>query len=114
MKGKDETRAYIVPIARILQERKEEGRLLPGLDRTEEPVFNVPRLGKNHLRASQDHRLIMIRPDGRRVYDFHPWEKNLAMQPPYYHVDVSIFEYLQALADRGEDLWDYHTIWYYS
>jgi hypothetical protein len=29
-------------------------------------------------------------------------------------VDVSIFDYLQALSERGEDLWDYHTIWYYS
>ena len=52
MKGKEETRRYMVPIARILQERKEEARLLPGLDRTDEPVFNVPRLGKNHLRLN--------------------------------------------------------------
>ncbi|MCJ7681137.1 MAG: KamA family radical SAM protein, partial [Candidatus Aminicenantes bacterium] len=51
MKGKEETKRYMVPIARILQERKEEARLLPGLDRTDEPVFNVPKLGKNHLRA---------------------------------------------------------------
>ncbi|MBW2466771.1 MAG: KamA family radical SAM protein, partial [Deltaproteobacteria bacterium] len=58
MKGKEETRRYMVPIARILQERKEEARMLPGLDRTDEPVFNVPKLGKNHLRAWQDHRLV--------------------------------------------------------
>ena len=64
MKGKKETRRYMVPIARILQERKEEARLLPGMDRTDEAVFNVPRLGKNHLRAWQDHRLVMILPDG--------------------------------------------------
>ncbi len=32
MKGKEETSRYMVPIARILQERKEEARLLPGLD----------------------------------------------------------------------------------
>ena len=51
LKGKEETRRFMVPIARIMQERKEEARLLPGLDRTDEPVFNVPRLGKNHLRA---------------------------------------------------------------
>jgi len=47
----------MVPIARILQERKEEARLLPGLNRTDEPVFNVPRLGKNHLRAGLEHAL---------------------------------------------------------
>ena len=54
----------MVPIARMLQERKEEAGRLPGLDRTDEPVFNLPRLGKNHLRAWQDHRVVMIRPDG--------------------------------------------------
>ena len=113
MKGKEETEAYIAPIARLLQERKEEARLLPGLDRTDEPVFNVPRLGKNHLRMGQDHRLLSIRPDGRRVYSFHPWEKNIALVPPYYHTDVSIFNYLQGLAARGEDLREYRTIWYY-
>jgi lysine 2,3-aminomutase len=114
MKGKDETRSYMVPIARILQERKEEARLLPGLDRTDEPVFNVPKLGKNHLRAWQDHRLVMIKPeDGSRVYEFHPWEKNIAPMPPYNYTDVPIYDYLEELAARGEDLQDYHTIWYY-
>lgn len=113
MKGKDETRRYMAPIARILQERKEEARLLPGLDRTDEPVFNVPKLGKNHLRAGQDHRLVMIRPDGCRVYEFHPWEKNISALPPYNYVDVPIYDYLEELAARGEHIRDYRTIWYY-
>jgi lysine 2,3-aminomutase len=113
MKGKDETRRYIAPIARILQERKEEARLLPGLDRTDEPVFNVPKLGKNHLRAGQDRRLVMIRPDGCRVYEFHPWEKNIAALPPYNYVDVPIYDYLEELAARGENIRDYRTIWFY-
>jgi lysine 2,3-aminomutase len=113
MKGKEETSRYMVPIARILQERTEEARLLPGLDRTDHPVFNVPRIGKNHLRAWQDHRLVMIRPDGSRVYEFHPWEKNIAAVPPYYYVDTPIQSYLDELAARGEDIDDYRTIWYY-
>lgn len=113
MKGKDETRRYMVPIARLLQERKEEARLLPGLDRTDEPVFNVPRLGKNHLRAWQDHRLVMILPDGSRVYEFHPWEKNMTPAPPYNYVDVPIYDYLEELAARGESIRDYRTIWFY-
>ncbi|MHC4092406.1 MAG: KamA family radical SAM protein, partial [Planctomycetota bacterium] len=113
MKGKEETRRYMVPIARILQERKEEARLLPGLDRTDEPVFNVPRLGKNHLRAHQDHRLVMILPDGSRVYEFHPWEKNITPVPPYNYVDVPIYDYLEELASRGENIRDYRTIWFY-
>jgi lysine 2,3-aminomutase len=113
MKGKDETQSLMVPIARLLQERKEEARLLPGLDRTDEPVFNVPRLGKNHLRMWQDHRLLTIRPDGRRVYSFHPWEKNITLVQPYFYVDVSIYDYLQQLAERGEDVRHYRTVWYY-
>jgi len=113
MKGKLETRRYMVPIARILQERKEEARLLPGLDRTDEPVFNVPKLGKNHLRAMQDHRLVMIRPDGCRVYEFHPWEKNIKPVPPYNYVDVPIYDYLEEMAARGENIRDYRTIWFY-
>ncbi len=113
MKGKSETQSYMVPIARILQERKEEARLLPGLDRTDEPVFNVPRLGKNHLRAGQDRRLVMIRPDGCRVYEFHPWEKNITALAPYYYVDIPIYDFLKALAARGEDSADYSTIWFY-
>lgn len=113
MKGKEETRRYMVPIARIMQERKEEARLLPGLDRTDEPVFNVPKLGKNHLRAMQDHRLVMVRPDGCRVYEFHPWEKNITPVPPYNYVDVPIYDYLEELASRGENLRDYRTIWFY-
>ncbi len=112
-KGKEETRRYMVPIARILQERKEEARLLPGLDRTDESVFNVPRLGKNHLRAWQDHRLVMILPTGSRVYEFHPWEKNISVVPPYNYVDVPIYDYLEELAARGENIRDYRTIWFY-
>ncbi|MEJ2053771.1 MAG: KamA family radical SAM protein [Calditrichaceae bacterium] len=113
MKGKEETSRYMVPVARILQERKEEARLLPGLDRTDEPVFNVPRLGKNHLRAGQDHRLVMILADGSRVYEFHPWEKNITAIPPYNYVDVPIYDYLEELASRGENIRDYRTIWFY-
>ncbi len=112
-KGKEETDYYRVPLARILQERKEEARLFPGLDRTDEPVFNVPRLGKNHLRSWQDHRLIMILPDGRRVYEFHPWEKFVTPVPPYNYTDVSIHDYLQRLEEIGEDITEYRTIWYY-
>lgn len=113
MKGKEETRRYMVPIARILQERKEEARLLPGLDRTDEPVFNVPKLGKNQLMAWQDHRLVMILPNGGRVYEFHPWEKNIQPVPPYNYIDVPIYDYLEELAARGENIRDYRNIWFY-
>jgi len=112
-KGKEETSEYRVPIARLLQERKEEARLLPGLSRTDEPVFNIPALGKNHLRAWQHHDLISLTPRGERVYEFHPWEKNIAVAPTYVHRDVPIADFLAALMERGEDPGQYRSIWYY-
>jgi len=112
-KGKEEHRDYLVPIARLLQERKEEARLLPGIFRTDEAVFNVPGLGKSHLRAGQDRELIGIRPDGRRVYLFHPWEKGIAPVGPWAYVDVSIRAYLDRLAALGEDPSEYESIWTY-
>lgn len=112
-KGKDETEDYRVPIARILQEQKEEARLLPGTRRTDEPVFNVPGLGKNHLRAFQHRDLVSILPDGSRVYEYHPWEKNLVERESYISRDVPIASYLQRLAAMGENPEEYATIWYY-
>jgi lysine 2,3-aminomutase len=112
-KGKEEMRDYTTPLARILQERKEEARLLPGSFRTDEPVFNVPRLGKNHVRAAQDRELIAIRPDGRRVYLWHPWEKGITPTKPWLYVDNSIHLYLKDLERLGEDPAEYASIWYY-
>jgi len=113
MKGKSEIEDYAVPVARILQERKEEARLLPGIFRSDEPVFNVPFLGKNHLRAWQDHELIAINSDGRRIYSFHPWEKNIVRVRPYLYTDVTIKSYLEKLKNRGENPDEYRSIWYY-
>lgn len=113
MKGKSEMAEYSVPVARILQERKEEARILPGIYRTDEPVFNVPFLGKNHMRAWQDHELISILPGGERVYAFHPWEKNIRSVDSYIYKDVTIRSYLEKLKERGEDTEEYRSIWYY-
>ena len=112
-KGKEETDDYRVPIARLLQEQKEEARLLPGTVRTDEIVFNVPKLGKNYLRATQHHDIISILPNGRRVYEFHPWEKKLSLVDTYIYTDVSIYDYLKKLKDYGENPSNYKTIWYY-
>lgn len=112
-KGKEEMADYLVPIARLLQERKEEARLLPGIRRTDEPVYNVPGLGKNHVRAMQHRELIAIRGDGARVYEFHPWEKNIVERAPYIAVDTPILGYLERLAAAGENPEDYLSIWYY-
>jgi lysine 2,3-aminomutase len=112
-KGKDETNDFRVPIARLLQEQKEEARLLPGTVRTDKVVFNVPRLGKNYLDASQHHNIISILPDGRRVYEFHPWEKKLTLVDTYIYTDVSIFDYLKRLRAAGEESRHYRSIWYY-
>jgi len=115
-KGKDETLAYRVPIARLLQEQKEEARLMPGLARTDEAVYNVPGMGKNYLRARQHRDVLSILPDGARVYEYHPWEKNVSGAGPlesYVGTDVPILDYLQRLEAVGEDVAGYRTIWYY-
>jgi lysine 2,3-aminomutase len=112
-KGKEETNDFRVPITRLLQEQKEEARLMPGTVRTDEIVFNVPGLGKNYLRASQHHDIISILPDGKRVYEFHPWEKKLALAGTYVYQDVPIYDYLKRLKADGEDPADYRTMWYY-
>ena len=112
-KGKDETREYRVPIARIQQEAKEEARLFPGMVRTDEAVFNLPRLGKNYLLRAQHHDVISFRPDGRRVYEFHPWEKKIRPGETFVFDDESIEVFLARLAERGEDPADYSSIWYY-
>lgn len=112
-KGKEETADYRVPIARLLQEQKEETRLLPGATRTDEVVFNVPGLGKNYLRAQQHHDIVAILPDGRRVYEFHPWEKNISPADTYLYTDVSIHSYLKRLPTIDENPRDYRSIWYY-
>jgi len=112
-KGKEETDDFRVPIPRLLQEQKEEARLMPGTVRTDEIVFNVPKLGKNYLRAVQHHDVISLLPDGRRVYEFHPWEKKLALADTYVYTDVSIYKYLKKLQSYGENISDYNSIWYY-
>jgi lysine 2,3-aminomutase len=114
-KGKDETESYRVPIARLLQEQKEESRLLPGLSRTDEAVYNVPGMGKNYLKASSLRDLISILPDGSRLYEFHPWEKNISTEAMKTYVcrDVPILDYLSRLEAIGEQAEDYETIWYY-
>lgn len=112
-KGKEETNDFRVPISRLLQEQKEEARLLPGAARTDEIVFNVPRLGKNYLRAIQHRDVISILPDGCRVYEFHPWEKKLSLVDTYIYKDVSIYDYLKKLKAAGENTSQYKSIWYY-
>jgi len=115
-KGKDETRDYRVPIARLLQEQKEEARMMPGMARTDEAVYNVPGMGKNYLRALQHRNMLSLLPDGSRVYEYHPWEKNISGTGPletYISNDVPILEYLERLEGIGEDVSAYQTIWYY-
>ncbi len=112
-KGKEETEEYRVPIPRLMQEQKEEARLLPGMARTDKIVFNIPRLGKNYLQALQHRDVITILPDGRRMYEFHPWEKNISLVNTYIYTDTPIYGYLKRLKADGEDISLYKTIWYY-
>jgi lysine 2,3-aminomutase len=112
-KAKEELDIYRVPLARLQQERKEEARLQSGMVRTDAPVYNIPRLGKHNVIAWQHHRVIGILPDGRRVYEFQPWEKNISPEEVFVEADVSIYGFLEYLKNRGENMDEYKTIWYY-
>ncbi|MFW5740290.1 MAG: KamA family radical SAM protein, partial [Myxococcota bacterium] len=62
----------------------------------------------------RQHRdLLSIMHDGARVYEWHPWEKNIADQTTYVGGDVPVLEYLDRLERVGEDISLYSTIWYY-
>jgi lysine 2,3-aminomutase len=112
-KAKKEIPGYGVPIARLQQEFKEEARLMPGTVRTDIPVYNIPRLGKNYITAWQHHRLIMILPDGRRLYEFDPWEKGISLTDVFVESDESIYDFLEHMKKMGENPEDYRSIWYY-
>lgn len=84
------------------------------LSRTDEAVYNVPGMGKNYLRSSTHRDLISILPDGTRLYEFHPWEKNVSgLVKTQVSEDVPILDYLQRLDEIGEEVYDYQAIWYY-
>jgi lysine 2,3-aminomutase len=112
-KGKEESVAYRVPIARLIQEQTEEARLSPGLDRSDEAVFNIPRLGKNYLRNANDHQVIMVMPDGSRLYEFFPWDRHSQDSTPYLHLDSPIYHFLNRLSREGLAVGEYKSIWYY-
>ena len=112
-KGKKEINKYRVPVARILQERKEEARLMGGMARTDVAVYNIPKLGKNYIANWQHHDVIMISSKGERYYEFHPWEKYITPVDTFIDKDIPIYEFLMDLKERGENINDYKTIWYY-
>ncbi|TCS84461.1 lysine 2,3-aminomutase [Tepidibacillus fermentans] len=111
--AKKDTPEERVPIARMIQEQNEESRLAPGIDREDEAVFNIPGIGKNYLRASQEHELIMILADGSRIYEFYPSDAHLFRQKTFLYRDVPIYTFLKELEKRGERIKDYRSIWYY-
>ncbi|MCD6430545.1 MAG: KamA family radical SAM protein [Deltaproteobacteria bacterium] len=114
-KGKEETAGYRVPIARLLQEQTEEARLSPGIERTDEAVFNVPGQGKGYIRSTRQRHMIGLAADGSRIYEFFPWEDGIVRvaPAPYVARDVPILGYLERLAAIGETLENYQSIWYY-
>lgn len=113
LKGKKETYTFRVPIARILQERKEEARLFPGIIRTDHAVFNLPGIGKNDLTDGEDHEIIMILADGSRVYEFYSWDRYERGFDTYLYEDEPIYNFLEKMRERGEEPEDYGTIWNY-
>lgn len=65
------------------------------------------------LRGVLARDVVSILPDGSRVYEFHPWEKNIVERKSYIGQDVPILSYLKRLAAIGEDPGEYSSMWYY-
>ncbi len=66
------------------------------------------------IEVGLQHRdFLSVEPSGVRVYEFHPWEKNIIQRDNYIGGDVEILDYLKRLAAIGEDPYDYRSIWYY-
>ncbi len=114
-KGKEETLAYRVPIARLLQEQTEEARLSPGIERTDEAVFNVPGQGKGYIRSTRQRQMIGLAANGSRIYEFFPWEDGIVRiaPEPFVAQDVPVLDYLERLQAIGEKVENYQSIWYY-
>lgn len=109
----DAARLHMVPLARILQEHREEASLLPGITSTDRALMVLPGIGTNILESCQDHRLIMIKPDGSRIYELHPQDRHVHPIDPYYYNDIPIYHYLQEITARGENPRDYKNIWFH-
>lgn len=113
LNSKEGVEEFNVPMARLLQEQKEETGFLSGLVRTDIPVFDVPKLGKNQLSSHQLREIISILPNGSRVYEWHPLENNVDAQTTYIGKEIPILKYLQRLKNYGAKPEDYGSIWYY-
>ena len=98
-----------------MQEQTEEARLSPGIERTDEAVFNVPGQGKSYIRSTRQRNMIGLAADGSRIYEFFPWEDGIVRVAPASYVawDVPILGYLERLKVIGEKIEDYQSIWYY-
>lgn len=81
---------------------------------TDRSVLNLPGIGK-----SMTFKLAGITPEGCRVlcfsHDKTRWHSPVinAMKDIYIVENKSIAAYLRQLADMGEQLEDYSSIWYY-
>ena len=75
--------------------------------------LQCPASGKNYLRAAQDRGVLAILPNGRRVCECHPREKQLAPVDTSLCADVSRYEDLGRSGKDGEQAQDYDTIFYY-
>ncbi|MCX7021001.1 MAG: hypothetical protein NTW26_01770 [bacterium] len=89
-----------VPLARVLQELREEASLFPALENAQVPVVEtssgetVPLWG--------DRELVSIRPDdGRRVYLYRTAGGTVL------DTDTALAEFLDGMRERGEDPADY-------
>ncbi|MCA9659649.1 MAG: hypothetical protein KC486_15000 [Myxococcales bacterium] len=111
--GAETIRAGQPPLARLLQERGEEASLSPDLLRADELLLDAPGSQVDRLVDVSSRELVAIRGDGRRVYMWRPQARAGAPTRTWLHVDAAVADYLDDLAERGEDPDAYASIWHY-
>jgi lysine 2,3-aminomutase len=89
-----------VPLARVLQELREEASLFPTQENAQVPVLETA--GGETVPLWGDRELVSIRPDdGRRVYLYRTAGGTVL------DTDTALSEFLEGMRDRGEDPADY-------
>jgi lysine 2,3-aminomutase len=100
-------------VVQLIRDMREETRLsFLAMDRS---VLNLPGIGK-----SATFETVGLTPDGRRILRFEhdptrPHTPALEEMGDLFLVEIrSISHYLRALRERGEDIREYDSIWFYD
>jgi len=112
--GLDSSKWRRVPVARALMENEEEARLIPKNERLGFVSLVTSEGDRRTLNRRRNRQVVGLLPNGSRVYEMLPRDRELAAARTKRYFDLPILDYLTRLSQIvGEDPKDYRTIWYY-